>query len=56
MISRMDCGESLSPIRSSSDGMNENRVLGSSEIQNKVIFTNLKADPIALRPQPALAS
>jgi len=56
MIWRMECGQSLSAIRSSSDGMNEDRVLRSSEIQNKVIFTNLKVDPIALRSQPALAS
>jgi len=53
-ISRKKCGESLWAIRSSSDGMNEDRVLRSSEIQNKVIFTNLKVDHVALRSQPAL--
>ena len=42
MISRRKCGESLWAIRSSSDGMNEDSVLRSSEIQNNVIFTNLK--------------
>ena len=50
------CGQSLPAIRSSSDGMNEDRVLRSSEIQNRVIFTNLKVDLIALRSQPAVTS
>jgi len=56
MISRMACGASLAAIRSWSFRMNGDKALRSSEILNKVTFTNLKVDLIALRPQAALVS